>query len=67
MEKQYRSGIMVSIHETAEGLRSAGVIDNQTMRKFDEACLTQFRPFSAEEMPGYNVTMGDRAIQKGHE
>jgi putative transcriptional regulator len=41
---------MASIHETAEGLLSAGVMDKQTMRKFDEACLTPVRPLSAEEI-----------------
>jgi hypothetical protein len=33
---------MASIHETAEGLYGAGVMDSQMMRKFDEACLTLF-------------------------
>ncbi len=51
MKKQYRSAIMASIHETAEGLHGAGVMDKQTMRKFDEACLTPVRPLSAEEIP----------------
>jgi putative transcriptional regulator len=50
MKKQYRSVIMASIHETAEGLHNAGVMDKQTMRKFDEACLTAVRPLSAEEI-----------------
>jgi putative transcriptional regulator len=31
---------MASIHETAEGLHAAGVMDKLTMRKFDDACLT---------------------------
>ncbi len=50
MTKQYRSSIMASIHETAEGLHAAGVLDKQTMRKFDEACLTQVRPLAPEEI-----------------
>lgn len=41
---------MASIHETAEGLHNAGVMDKQTMRKFDEACLTAVQPLSAEEI-----------------
>ena len=40
---------MASIHETAEGLHDAGVMDKQTMRKFDEACLTPVRPLTAAE------------------
>jgi putative transcriptional regulator len=50
MTKQYRSPVMASIHETAEGLHAAGVMDKQTMRKFDEACLTLVRPLTPEEI-----------------
>ncbi len=50
IDKSYLSPVMASIHETAEGLHAAGVMDKQTMRKFDEACLTPVRPLSAEEI-----------------
>ena len=50
MTKQYRSPVMASIHETAEGLHAAGVMDKQTMRKFDNACLTPVRPLAPEEI-----------------
>jgi putative transcriptional regulator len=50
MTKQYRSRALASIHETAEGLHEAGLLDKQTMRRFDEACLTPIRPFSAEDI-----------------
>jgi len=50
MAKQYRSSVMASIHETAEGLHAAGVMDKQTMRKFDEACLTPVRPLSPQDI-----------------
>lgn len=50
MAKQYRSSVMASIHETAEGLHAAGVLDKQTMRKFDAACLTPVRPLTAAEI-----------------
>jgi putative transcriptional regulator len=50
MTKQYRTPVMASIHETAEGLHTAGVMDKQTMRKFDDACLTPVRPLSPEEI-----------------
>ena len=38
--KHYRSPLMASIHETAEGLHSAGLIDKLTMHKFDAMSLT---------------------------
>jgi putative transcriptional regulator len=41
---------MASIHETAEGLHAAGVMDKQTMRKFDDTCLTPVRPLAPEEI-----------------
>lgn len=40
MTKQYRSPVMASVHETAEGLAKAGVMSGRTMREFDELCLT---------------------------
>lgn len=39
MKKQYRSRILASVHETAKGLYEAGLMDNETMREFDENCL----------------------------
>jgi putative transcriptional regulator len=50
MTKQYRSPVMASIHETAEGLHAAGVMDKQTMRKFDDTCLTPVHPLTPEEI-----------------
>jgi putative transcriptional regulator len=44
MRKQYRSPLMASVHETAEGPHAAGVMDTRTMREFDELCLTPVRP-----------------------
>ena len=50
MKKQYRSRLMASVHETAEGLHDAGVMDKRTMRKFDELCLTPVKPLQPEEI-----------------
>jgi putative transcriptional regulator len=50
MKKQYRSGVMASVHEIAEGLTGAGVMSKQTMREFDELCLTPVRPLTPEEI-----------------
>lgn len=48
--KTYKSGAMAAIHETAAGMLKAGVIDKQTMREFDEGCLTPVHEFSAAEI-----------------
>jgi putative transcriptional regulator len=50
MRKQYRSSLMASIHETAEGLESAGVLGKRTMREFDELCLTPVQPLEPKEI-----------------
>ncbi len=50
MTQQHRNPVMASIHETAEGLHAVGVMNKQTMRKFDEACLTPVPPLSPEEI-----------------
>jgi putative transcriptional regulator len=50
MSKQYRSSIMAAVHETAEDLHEAGLVDKFTMREFDELCLTPIRHFVPEEI-----------------
>ena len=46
MAKQYLSDAMASIHETMEALQEVGAIDKQTMREFDDTCLTPVEPLS---------------------
>jgi putative transcriptional regulator len=41
---------MVAIHETMEALHGVGAIDKQTMRRFDDACLTLVRPLKPREI-----------------
>jgi len=48
MAKQYRSDALASIHETMESLHEVGAIDKQTLRKFDDTCLTPVNPLSGE-------------------
>ena len=50
MSKKYRSEAMASIHETMEALHDIGAIEKQTMRRFDEACLTSIRPLKLEDI-----------------
>ena len=38
--KSYRSAAFAAIHEAAEGLHKAGMIDSTTIREFDQECLT---------------------------
>jgi putative transcriptional regulator len=46
----YKSDVKAAIHETASDLYEAGIIDKQTMRRFDESCLTPVHGFTADEI-----------------
>lgn len=50
MTKRYRSEAMAAIHETMESLYEIGTVDKQTMRRFDEACLTPVHPLTPEDI-----------------
>jgi len=58
MSKQYRSPLLASIHETAEGLHVAGVMGKRTLREFDELCLTPVRPLKPKEIRALRVREG---------
>lgn len=44
MNKKYRSEAYAAIHETMEALHEIGAVDKQTMRQFDESCLSPSFP-----------------------
>ena len=48
--KKFRSALLASVHETAKGLQKAGVMDKQTMRRFDVMCLTSVRPLTPKQI-----------------
>lgn len=48
--KAYRSEAASAIHEMAAGLYEAGIIDKQTMREFDESCLTPIHEFTPAQI-----------------
>ena len=56
--KRYRDSLMASIHETAEGLSSAGLMDKRTMREFDQLCLTQVEPLAPEQIRALRLREG---------
>lgn len=49
-DKAYKSDVKAAIHETALDLHEAGLIDKQTMRRFDGSCLTSIRKFTPDEI-----------------
>ena len=48
--RKYRSNLLAAVHETAEGLHVAGVMDKRTMWKFDVLFLTPVRPLSPKQI-----------------
>jgi putative transcriptional regulator len=52
---------MASIHETAEGLHAAGVMDKRTMREVDDRCLTPVGPLRPKEIRA--LRLRERASQ----
>ncbi len=50
MAKKYRSEAFAAIHETMESLHDVGAIDKQTMREFDDACLTPIHVLAPAEI-----------------
>lgn len=39
MNKKYRSEPLGAIYEAVEAVHAAGLLDKETMRRFDQACL----------------------------
>jgi putative transcriptional regulator len=50
MAKRYRSDALAAVHETAQGLHEAGVMDKRTMKAFDVLCLTPVEKLSPDRI-----------------
>ncbi len=50
MPKKYRSDALAANHETMEALHEVGALDRQTMREFDETCLTPIEVMLPEQI-----------------
>ena len=48
--KIYRSEISAAMHEMVEGFQRAGLVDKQTMRQFDETCLSPVHVLAPAEI-----------------
>lgn len=49
MGRQYRSEALAAVHETALGLHESGAMDKQTLKVFDEMCLTRVEKLTSEQ------------------
>jgi len=61
MAKQYESDALAAIHETALGLTEAGIMPKQTMKAFDDMCLTPVKDLAPEEIR--EIRQRERASQ----
>ena len=48
--KKRNDGILSVVHETAKGLRDAGIMDAMTMREFDALCLPPVKIYKPQEI-----------------
>jgi len=48
--KTYKSEAFAAIHQTVSDMHEAGAVSKQTMRRFDESCLTPVHEFTPEEI-----------------
>jgi putative transcriptional regulator len=55
MPKKYRSAAMAAIHETMEALHEVGAVERQTMREFDETCLTPIEVMLPEQIKALRI------------
>ena len=50
MARTYKSNIAAAVHETMRDMYEAGLADKQTMKKFDELCLTPVKALSPRQI-----------------
>lgn len=48
--RKTKSSILAAVHETAQGLHKAGVMDQITLREFDQLCLLPVEPLQPEQI-----------------
>lgn len=48
--RKTKSPILEAVHETAKGLHKAGVMDQVTMREFDQLCLPPVEPLQPDQI-----------------
>jgi putative transcriptional regulator len=59
--KRYGSDALAAVHETAADLHAAGLLGKQTMRTFDDLCLTPVEGFTPQQI--LELRLRERASQ----
>ncbi len=55
MARTYRSKAAAAVHETMQDMYKAGLASKQTMKEFDELCLTPVKQFSPKQIRALRV------------
>ena len=50
MSNQFKSEALAAVHETALGLHEVSVLNKETMKTFDELCLTPVEELTPEQI-----------------
>ena len=50
MNKTYKSDAFAAIHETVSDLHEIGLVSRETMKRFDESCLTPIGKLTPQEI-----------------
>jgi putative transcriptional regulator len=53
--QKHRSSILAAVHETAQSLHEAGVMNRETLRRFDVMCLTPVKPLTPKQIRALRV------------
>ena len=48
--RKTKSSILEAVHQTAQGLHQAGVMNQVTLREFDQLCLPPIEPLQPEQI-----------------
>ena len=48
--RKFKSEALEAIHSAASGLFATGAINKQSMRDFDERCLSEIKPLDAQQI-----------------
>lgn len=50
MTKTYKNAMAAAIHEMASDLHEVGLVDKQTMKRFDQSCLMPVKKLTPQEI-----------------
>jgi putative transcriptional regulator len=56
--RKTKSPILDAVHDSAKGLRKAGVMDQLTLREFDQLCLVLIEPLQPKQIRHIRETSG---------